>query len=64
MTSLPRAAALLGAALLVSHQAAAHAISGVRVFPVTLTMDDPGVADEATLPQAVWQRGPGPSETT
>ncbi len=44
--------------------AMAHAISGVRLFPVTLTMDDPGVADEATLPQAVWQRGAGPSETT
>ena len=47
------------------HPAAAHAIAGARVFPVTLTIDDPGVADEATLPEATYQRsgangGPGP----
>ena len=42
----------------------AHAISGVRVFPVTLTMDDPGVADEATAPAVVWQRAAGPSYDT
>ena len=45
--------------------AAAHAIAGARVFPVTLTLDDPGVADEVTLPQITYQRsgaggGPGP----
>ena len=43
----------------------AHAVAGARVFPVTLTLDDPGVADEATLPQISYQRsgangGPGP----
>ncbi len=43
----------------------AHAIAGARVFPVTLTIDDPGVADEATVPQIMYQRsgaegGPGP----
>ena len=27
-----------------------HAIAGDRVFPVTLTIDDPGVADEVSLP--------------
>lgn len=27
-------------------------------------MDDPGVADEATAPQIVWQRGAGPSDAT
>lgn len=41
--------------------ASAHAIAGARIFPVTLTMDDPGVADEASLPAASWQRGAGPS---
>jgi hypothetical protein len=41
----------------------AHAIAGVRVFPVTLTLDDPGVADEATLPQVVYQPEPGSSAT-
>ncbi|HET9018048.1 MAG TPA: hypothetical protein VFN46_00580 [Acetobacteraceae bacterium] len=38
--------------------AQAHVIAGVRVFPVTLTFDDPGTADEATLPQLVFQPGP------
>ncbi len=66
--ALPRsacAAALLCAA---PQAALAHAIAGARVFPVTLTLDDPGVADEATLPQFNEQRsgaqgGPGPVET-
>ena len=53
------------AVLVGTAHAAAHAIAGARVFPVTLTIDDPGVADEATLPEATWQRsgadgGPGP----
>lgn len=60
-----RAAALAFAGVLVGHiaPAAAHAIAGVRVFPVTLTLDDPGVADEATLPQIVYQPEPGSSVT-
>jgi hypothetical protein len=55
-------AALALAAL--PHSVFAHAISGVRVFPVTLTLDDPGVADEVTVPQIVYQPGPGPSNDT
>jgi hypothetical protein len=56
-------------ALAVPTAARAHAIAGARVFPVTLTLDDPGVADEATLPQITWQRsgadgGPGPVHET
>lgn len=43
-------------------QASAHVIAGDRVFPVTLTFDDPGVGDELTLPQVVWQRSAGPTE--
>ncbi|MBV9568962.1 MAG: hypothetical protein JO172_12560, partial [Hyphomicrobiales bacterium] len=27
-----------------------HAIVGDRIFPVTLAIDDPGVADEVSLP--------------
>ncbi|MBN9507621.1 MAG: hypothetical protein J0I21_00750, partial [Alphaproteobacteria bacterium] len=54
------AAALAAAGLLAIHPAAAHVIAGVRVFPVTLTFDDPGTADEVTLPQFVWQRDSGP----
>lgn len=59
-------AALVGAlALGGAHPAHAHAVCGSRVFPVTLTIDDPGVADEASLPTFSWQRsgadgGPGP----
>jgi hypothetical protein len=36
--------------------ASAHAIAGARVFPVTLTIDDPGVADEASIPTFTVQR--------
>ena len=61
MSTLLRAAALAGVAAFAANTAFAHAISGVRVFPVTLTMDDPGVADEATLPQFVFQPEPGSS---
>jgi len=46
---------LLGAAALVLAFAArvpadAHVVCGNRVFPATLTMDDPGVGDELSLP--------------
>lgn len=59
------AAALASAGLLGSHAPSlAHAVAGARVFPVTLTLDDPGVADEASIPAFTWQRsgaedGPG-----
>lgn len=33
----------------------AHGIAGDRVFPVTLTIDDPAVADEASFPTFTWQ---------
>lgn len=61
-----RYAAPVAAILAVSsvHHAQAHAIAGDRVFPVTLTLDDPGVADEATLPQITTQSGAGPSSST
>ena len=44
----------------------AHAVAGARVFPVTLTLDDPGVADEASVPTFLYQRsgadgGTGPT---
>ncbi|HTZ71017.1 MAG TPA: hypothetical protein VMB71_10240 [Acetobacteraceae bacterium] len=55
--------------LLLPATALAHAVCGPRVFPVTLTLDDPGAADEATLPQVTYQRsgadgGPGPQHDT
>ena len=36
--------------------ALAHVIAGARVFPVTLTFDDPGVSDEASLPAFTYNR--------
>jgi hypothetical protein len=63
MHRLARGATLALASALASHAAQAHAIAGVRVFPVTLTLDDPGVADEATLPQVVYQPEPGARTT-
>ena len=60
MSRLLPAAALAAASLLATHAALAHVVVGVRVFPVTLTFDDPGVGDEATFPQFIWQRDAGP----
>ncbi len=44
----------------------AHVIAGARVFPVTLTIDDPGTADEASIPAFTYSRdgsngGTGPT---
>jgi hypothetical protein len=36
--------------------ASAHGVAGKRVFPTTLTIDDPAVADEASLPTIQYQR--------
>jgi hypothetical protein len=53
-----RVLALAGGSILAaaSQQANAHAVAGNRVFPVTLTMDDPGVSDEASVPTFQYQR--------
>src|SRR5882724_1086083 len=48
--------ALACAALLISTGASAHGIAGKRVFPTTLTIDDPAVADEVSLPTIQYQR--------
>jgi hypothetical protein len=63
MSRTPLAAALAVAGIAFGHPAVAHVIAGARVFPVTLTFDDPGVGDEATLPQFIWQRDAGPQNT-
>jgi len=44
----------------------AHVVAGARVFPVTLTFDDPGVNDEVSIPAFNYSRdgadgGTGPS---
>ncbi|TLU70985.1 hypothetical protein [Lichenicoccus roseus] len=67
MRNLYPAAPLLCAGLiLTSCPVYAHVIAGARVFPVTLTFDDPGVSDEASLPAITYQRsgadgGSGPT---
>ena len=75
MRTPPLAAALASAGVLtlpmltstvLMSPAWAHVVAGNRVFPVTLTLDDPGVADEASLPSLVYQRsgadgGTGPT---
>lgn len=59
------AAALLGAGCLTPWRDAAdaHVVAGARVFPVTLTFDDPGVGDEITLPQITFTPSPGSDDT-
>ncbi len=49
--TLFRAAVPIVAFILMTHSTAqAHVVCGNRVFPTTLTMDDPGVSDEISLP--------------
>lgn len=60
---LAAAASASLSALLGGAAAHAHAIAGSRVFPVTLTIDDPGVADEASLPTFSYQRLPNDPDT-
>ena len=45
-----RLCAVSAACLLAASAASAHTIVGDRVFPATLTIDDPGVNDELALP--------------
>src|SRR5579871_632803 len=45
--------------ILVSAQPAlAHAVCGNRIFPATLTMDDPGVGDEFSFPTVQYVPSP------
>ncbi len=55
VVSLIIAAAVLGAA----SSAAAHGLSGKRFFPATLSIDDPFVADELSLPTIGHIKRPG-----
>ncbi len=60
---MSRIFAALGATLfwvLVTHMPAqAHVVCGDRVFPTTLTMDDPGVSDEVSFPTLQFMPTPG-----
>jgi hypothetical protein len=55
-------AALCGAVLVGISTAGAHEIVGNRMFPATIAIDDPGVADELSLPTvAISKTGDSPS---
>jgi hypothetical protein len=55
-------ATLCGAVLAGVNAASAHEIVGNRMFPATLTTDDPGVADELALPTvSMFKTGADPS---
>ncbi len=56
MRSTLAPAALAAVACLAVHPALAHVVVGNRLFPVTLTIDDPGTADEASLPSFTYNR--------
>ena len=60
------AAGLLCGCLATASTTQAHVVAGDRVFPVTLTFDDPGVADEVSIPAFGYSRqgaqgGSGPT---
>jgi hypothetical protein len=64
MKRLYSGCALACAGVFGAKAAFAHAVCGARVFPVPLTMDDPGVADEASIPTFTYDvsgsdEGPG-----
>jgi hypothetical protein len=56
--------ALIGLATLWFSPAFAHAVCGDRIFPATLSIDDPGVGDELALPTLTYlpQNGDGSQE--
>ncbi len=62
-TILAAAVAACLPALLGASDAHAHAVAGARTFPVTLTIDDPGVADEASIPTFSFQQQPNDPDT-
>lgn len=60
----PSCAALAAAALLIGASPAfSHTIVGNRVFPATLTIDDPGVNDELVLPSFAYMAAANPDGT-
>src|SRR5262249_13961413 len=62
-----RSCCVLGIMLLIAAPGApawAHGIAGQRFFPATLTIDDPFVADELSLPSVVHIKEPDAKRTT
>jgi len=58
MTRFTTPAALAAAASLIASPAFAHGFAGPHLFVSTLIIDDPNVADEASLPTLSWQPQP------
>ena len=56
-STLGRALAIAAAAALLPSLADAHGVAGNRFFPATLTIDDPAVADELSLPTVSYMEG-------
>lgn len=63
MSRIPFATAAVGVALL-SSPAGAHGVAGAHIFVSTLLIDDPNVADEASLPTFMWLPQPSANGTT
>jgi hypothetical protein len=55
-TSVVACSTLLISSFLIATHAFAHGVAGKRVFPATLTIDDPAVSDELALPTIQYQR--------
>jgi hypothetical protein len=54
---------IAGVGVVCPGHARAHGVAGARLFISTLLIDDPNVADEATLPMFFWLPQPAPSGT-
>src|SRR5450432_3933117 len=58
LSNMVRTAVVLGAVLIAGivpiEPARAHGVAGARLFISTMLIDDPAVADEATLPMFFW----------
>ena len=64
MTAVLRLLILCVAVLASPGLSAAHGLAGKRFFPATLTIEDPFVADELSLPSVFHIKGPDAKETT
>src|SRR5262245_32681833 len=53
---------VIGLTMAAAGQASAHGLIGQRFFPATLTIDDPFVADELSLPTVLHIKNPGSEE--
>ena len=54
--------ALACVSVFAANAAFAYAVCGARVFALPLTMDDPGVSDEASIPTFIYTRTGGGDE--